>query len=426
MKTIIIGAGFAGISAGITLKKNYIILEKEDRPGGMCRSEKKNGFLFDYTGHLLHLRDPETEKFIRINSGAVLDRIERRSFIYSSGVYTGYPYQANNYGLPPEIMEENITGFMRAKLRKRKNTDNFKDWVLDTFGAGIAKNFMFPYNRKLWKYPLSELTLKWLGRFVPSPDISEVIDGILAKGAANTGYNASFYYPRSGGIETVIKGMFEKVKKNTRTGKEAVSVDLKNKKVKCACGAEYSYDKLISTMPLKKFMRICGSRKLSDDSKKLKAVSVYSLNLGFKEKKGPLRHWVYVPEKEIPFYRMGFPHTFARSNAPAGYSSVFTEVSFRGKIPENAEKKVIKGLMDMGIIGSPEEIAVKLPLVLKDAYVIYNIEREKIVPKTEEFLRKRNVLLAGRWGKWEYSSMEDAVMEGADAAKKLNSIKGAV
>jgi protoporphyrinogen oxidase len=57
-------------------------------------------------------------------------------------------------------------------------------------------------------------------------------------------------------------------------------------------------------------------------------------------------------------------------------------------------------------------------MILKDAYVIYNKEREKVLPILASALEKHGILLAGRWGKWEYSSMEDAIMEGFEAAEK--------
>jgi protoporphyrinogen oxidase len=60
---------------------------------------------------------------------------------------------------------------------------------------------------------------------------------------------------------------------------------------------------------------------------------------------------------------------------------------------------------------------VKHPKILKDAYVIYNNEREKAVPYLTRALEKRGIYLAGRWGKWEYSSMEDAILEGFEAAE---------
>ena len=58
---VVLGAGLAGLSAAFHLQDHLdvVVLEREDRPGGLCRSIIKDGFTFDLTGHLLHLRRPE-------------------------------------------------------------------------------------------------------------------------------------------------------------------------------------------------------------------------------------------------------------------------------------------------------------------------------------------------------------------------------
>ncbi len=419
MKVVIIGAGLAGISAGHRLNKDYFIIEKNLKPGGLCRTDMVDGFTFDYTGHFLHIRSKETEKLIFSNVKVPLKKIARKSFIFSKGVYTGYPYQVNNYGLPYDTVAENITGFIRAKMAGPASQKNFKEWVSTALGEGIAKNFMFPYNLKLFKYPLDKLTVKWLGRFVPNPGISEIMHGIMPKGREDVGYNAHFYYPSKGGIETVVRGLFEKVKKNTLLGSTVNKIDIKRKIVYYDSGHEAPYSSLISTMPLKELLRVVNDRELNGYAKKLEATSVYSLNIGFK-KSGPIgKHWVYVPEKEYPFYRIGFPSEITESNAPKGHSSVFTEVSYRGAAPKNIDNGIIKGLIGMGIIGSKRDITVKHAMILKDAYVIYNEEREWVLPAIKKILEKNNIHTAGRWGNWEYGSMEDAILEGLALGERL-------
>ncbi|WP_376783136.1 hypothetical protein, partial [Atlantibacter hermannii] len=37
-----------------------------------------------------------------------------------------------------------------------KRAANFEQFIYQTWGAGIAKYFAVPYNRKLWKVPLAE------------------------------------------------------------------------------------------------------------------------------------------------------------------------------------------------------------------------------------------------------------------------------
>ncbi|MEI7542285.1 MAG: FAD-dependent oxidoreductase [bacterium] len=419
MKTIIIGAGFAGLSAGHKLKKDFLILEKNERPGGLCRTDIVAGFTFDYTGHFLHLRKPETKKFILANCKVPLKAITRKASIYSNGVYTGYPYQVNSFGLPAKIGSENVAGFLKAKLLNKVSHVNFKQWVLTALGEGIAKNFMFPYNLKLFKFPLDMLSVNWMGRFVPSPDIDEVMKGILPKAQKDMGYNVNFYYPEKGGIESVIKGIYNKIQEKVRLNTTVKKIDLTKKIVFLQGGKQEQYTSLISTLPLKELTQITGDRELITLGNKLKGVSVYSLNLGFKSKIPINKHWVYVPESKYPFYRIGFPSEVMKSSAPEGLSSVFTEVSYNTEVPKGIDAKIIKGLINMGIIKSKNDIVVKHAMILKNAYVIYDNKRDELVSQIRKKLETYGVYTAGRWGNWEYSSMEDAILEGFAIAEQV-------
>src|SRR5206468_9068666 len=55
---VIIGAGLAGLSTAYHLRgRECVVLEKAEGPGGLAGSRRAGAFTFDYTGHLLHLRD---------------------------------------------------------------------------------------------------------------------------------------------------------------------------------------------------------------------------------------------------------------------------------------------------------------------------------------------------------------------------------
>ena len=93
---LIIGAGLAGLSTAYHLgSKDYQIYEKEEEVGGLCRSYEKDGFTFDYTGHLLHLRNDYTSTLLEKLMPPTVTPHKRRASIYAKGVLTPYPFQAN-------------------------------------------------------------------------------------------------------------------------------------------------------------------------------------------------------------------------------------------------------------------------------------------------------------------------------------------
>jgi protoporphyrinogen oxidase len=72
-------------------------------------------------------------------------------------------------------------------------------------------------------------------------------------------------------------------------------------------------------------------------------------------------------------------------------------------------------------VGLLDEAAIRVRrvTVLDPAYVVFDHPRKEAVALLRTFLRKRGVTLAGRWAEWKYSAMEDAVLDGMSAARRL-------
>ena len=47
------------MTCAMNLKNDYLIVEKEDRPGGLCKTFYQDGFVWDYAGHFFHFVTPE-------------------------------------------------------------------------------------------------------------------------------------------------------------------------------------------------------------------------------------------------------------------------------------------------------------------------------------------------------------------------------
>ncbi len=428
-KVVIIGAGLTGLSTAYHLEQrgftDYKLFEKESDVGGLCRSVYQDGFTFDYTGHLLHASDDYFRELLGNIVGLNnFNSIIRRSYIYSHETYTNYPYQVNLFGLPTDVIVECIEGYAQ-RPHAIKKPKNFYEWAHVNFGAGIAKNFFYPYQEKIFAYDIKKISTSWMGRFVPSTSLKQMIEGAIQPPAEQSiGYNANFFYPKHGGIQFWIEQLAHAVSQEIYTDFTVTCVNIKEKYVEFANGHREYYQTLVTTMPLDillKLMKDTPSTHFSKAADKLDCNSVINLNWGFNRPDISNKHWIYFPEEQYPFYRIGFPHNFADGMAPQGCSSLYAEFAHVKKSRRyvhqqlTATKEQIKKLFKI----SAQDIATEAVLTIPHAYVLYTEWREKNLHKLHKRLNEHDIYSVGRYGEWKYSSMQEAVLDGKKVAEQI-------
>ena len=429
-KIVIIGAGLTGISAAYHLEQagydDYELLEQEDSIGGLCRSMQQDGFIFDYTGHLLHLSNPYARSLINsVFPEENFEHIVRRSAIYSHNTYTRYPFQINLHGLPPEVIVDCIESFVnRPQAAAGTPVQSFREWVLTNFGDGLGRHFFFPYQQKIFDIPLDELSASWTGRFVPSTSLGDLLRGALGVTTEEVGYNAAFFYPKAGGIIQWVQALYDQLRKPARTNHKVVAIDGKSKTIRCDNGYETSFDHIISTMPLDLLidrLQEKSNTELYRARPHLRCASVTNLNFGIKRPKVIDSHWVYYPETQFPFYRLGFPTNLTSSMAPAGHSSLSGECSHLYRTDEEIKNLTTKSrdsIFQLFKIDVTEIASTKI-ITIPHAYVIFDAWRDTHLAKTLEQLESDyHINSTGRYGAWKYASMQEALLDGKDAAEK--------
>jgi protoporphyrinogen oxidase len=422
---VILGTGLSGLSAAFHLKeKVYRIFEKEQEVGGLCRSAVDNGFTFDHSGHLLHLNHPYTKKLLEELLPDRLIRHQRRAAIYLKGSYIPFPFQANLWALSQDLRRECLDEFIRASRGKVRKCEDFLGWIYQAFGAGIAKHFMIPYNEKLWKIPLEEISLEWVERFVPCPSLEEVIDGALGVNLKGFGYNQEFLYPLEGGIQILPQTFLARVQ-DVQLGKEVKSIDIEKRVVRFQDGGETTYSTLLSSLPLDELIQCIESclDEIKELGRGLRYVSVVNINLGVDREGVSDYHWVYFPEPSYPFYRVGFSSNLSPHMAPKGASSLSVEISHLPSTPPSLEKardQTLAALVSCGILRREDKILAEKTISIKHAYVIYDRFRSKHLPRIIQFLRANQIYPLGRYGLWEYTTMEEAILQGKEAAETLS------
>jgi len=431
VETLIAGGGLAGLSCARELhraSRSYLLVEKERETGGLCRTIFDKGFTYDYTGHFLHFQNEEMKKWVVALVGKQLKTRKRHAVIYSRGTYSEYPYQENNAGLPSGIVRENVLGYLEAALHRRfsgvepSRAADFKTWCLQAFGPGLSRHFMFPYNEKLWKFPLSQLTTHWMGRFVPSPRVLEVLQGASARRPSASGYNATFLYPDQGGISILPRAIAQGLPSLWR-GVGLKKLDLARHRVVLSSGLEIRFDRLVSSLPLPQLAALTSGMPpaLIRAARELRATSIYNINLGLKGQQPVPYSWVYFPEAEFGFHRAGSVSACVPTVAPKGHASVYVEFSYRGAKPDGPAlgRHALQKLKQLGWLKSENQVVSRVDLDLPGAYVIYDAQRDDTVARLLDYFRKRRVYPVGRYGRWEYGSMESAMKQGIDAAHDI-------
>lgn len=430
---IIVGAGLAGLSTAYHLSGvPYRLYEREQEVGGLCRSYQKDGFTFDYTGHLLHFRQPEIKALVEHLLAGQLQRHARKSFIYSHQTYTEYPFQVNTFGLPPEVVRECLLGFIETLTKPATSSlslqRSFKDWILDNLGEGMAKHFMVPFNEKLWKVPLDELTSDWVSWLVPKPELKDVVNGALGIKDKAFGYNPSFLYPASDGIKVLPESFLPGIH-GVNNGMELMEVNTKRRRAvfrRRADGQvrEEAYESLVSTIPIPELLKRCLDfpQHLKDAAEALRWVSVSNVNLAVAREQVSDKHWLYFPEPAYPFYRVGFPMNFSPALGRPGCSSMYVELSHRPTDQLSDEELITRsrqGLEQAGILKPDDELVVSDVKDLNYAYVYFDQHRARAVPAIVAELERLGIYSIGRYGRWEHTSMEDAIGQGKRLAEQL-------
>jgi protoporphyrinogen oxidase len=432
---VILGGGLTGISAAIHTTRPWLLLEKNARLGGHARTDFKDGYWFDKTGHWLHLRDPHVKQLVADACGAEMVTVERKARIFSHGALTRYPFQANLHGLPPAVISECLTGFVEAWKAWPKPgepeppTANFEDFCLKKFGAGISRHFMIPYNHKLWGVHPREITAAWCSRFVPIPKLADVVGGAVGAAPPEMGYNVGFLYPRQGGIETMTRALIGKMRTDLGTAQTGVSpdvIDVDRKTLEIG-GEVIPWRAIVATLPLPELLRRVRGLppEVERAASQLRCTPVRYFNLATRRPVPVDWHWIYVPEEKYPFYRVGVYSNAIPAMAPAGNGSLYVELSERGPRPSGAalddlRRETALALTAAGALRSPDDVLFADLEELTYAYVVFDESYYPATATCRTWLEGHAIYPRGRYGSWTYNSMEDCILAGREAVATID------
>ena len=141
-------------------------------------------------------------------------------------------------------------------------------------------------------------------------------------------------------------------------------------------------------------------------------------NLGFEKKSDFDEHWIYFPDKEINFYRVGFYDNILNSDRLSMYIEIGYNKNDDNIDIEDQLNKTLENLTKVGIVKDNKLVSYST-ILMDPAYVHIQSETNEQVENWKERRSNDNVYSIGRYGGWTYCSMEDAMIAAKELAESI-------
>lgn len=447
MKLMILGGGLSAITLAYFLQddeqiEEITILEKEDAIGGLCRSIKKDGYTYDIGPHILFSKDKEMLNLM-IDVVPKTNKLRRSNQIIHKGKYVQYPFENDLSKLPPEDLNYAVTAFQNNPYENYE-AQNMLQFFLKTFGEGITNLYLRPYNEKIWKHDPSFMDTQMVER-IPKPTDEEIMRS--AAGETVDGYVHQLYFdfPKTGGIEAVVKGFADRLNHKCRIllnqeiqdiYKDGAAFFVKTK------DTVFQSDRLVSTIPVQELTcryrgevgRANGQGGAGKTAGAEAAVGAYVKDLKYnsiiiafvktKEDLSGSNFAFMIADKQVLFHRIS-KMDFLGERYKTDGATYMVEITFRQGdwidcLPRpELETKILSGLREIGFVEKEEDADFVNITKHQYAYVIYDLNHKSNMDKIRKYYGGEGIYLHGRFGNFEYWNMDRILRESRKMADVL-------
>ena len=148
---------------------------------------------------------------------------------------------------------------------------------------------------------------------------------------------------------------------------------------------------------------------------------VLVFNLGFDSKGNDITNsWIYIPEKEYIFYRLGYYDNIMNADR----MSLYVEIGFPEKKILEKEglylERVMTDLRRIGVVTTQKLVDYET-IVMDPAYTHISKSSIEAVKYYKDLLQQHDIYSIGRYGSWTYCSIEDNILEAKELAQSIGS-----
>ncbi|MFN8636882.1 MAG: FAD-dependent oxidoreductase [Chloroflexota bacterium] len=451
-KAVVLGAGPAGLAAAWKLSEagwNVEVLEAAPFVGGLSRTMREGGYLWDFGPHRFHSANSAILNEIKKITGDMPTRICKTQ-VYFGGKFYTYPLSAGNLfkSLSPVLgaacFFDFLTTWIRNKIKPAEDS-SFEAWVVNRFGRRLYDVYFGPYTAKVWGRDPSKLAASWAAQRVAVVDLWDLILRVVKLRREDNDFHhspfkAEFYYPEQG-VGAIYEQMAETIEasggtisfgsrvKGLRTeGDRVTSVIVERDGQTQEVAADY----VVSTIPVSTLVKSLEPVAPDDvlaAANQIQFRAMVFLFLKLNRESVTEDHWIYFPDPKTIFNRISEMKNFSDEAAPDGMTSLTVEIScdvgdaIWNTPEEELYRKSVQGLVESGLIREDEVVGHFFKRT-SNAYPTYDLKFESNLGRLAYHLASwPNLIVCGRQGLFRYINQDHAIEMGFCAAEEIVSEK---
>lgn len=415
MRVGVLGGGLSGLTCLFELRRRGVdsfLLEAESHPGGLARTAIINGYVYDlHGGHVFNSKYKEVRDWVfALLPKSKWQYSERVAKIKYMNRLISYPFELALYQLPIEDGVDCIVDL--AESRRGKEPDVFDEWLMWAFGKSIAEKYLLPYNRKVWRYNLSKISAHWVQGKMPIPTVREVLYSTLSQETNENKMPHSFYYyPKSGGIQSLIRAVAAPYLDCIETG---VTVRRIEKRHDWLINGKYSATHIISTIPVDNLVSafVNAPDEVCDAAADLKKNPLTTVLCSRTKPAG--FSWLYLPTPEYFCHRIVYQGELSSGCCPSDYSSAIYEATCPASVEEVLEN--IEAEYAFPQMGYNEVLGTHYT---EYAYPIYDLSFERNIGIINSWLGEKGIRRCGRFAEWRYHNMDVCIKHAMEQVEEL-------
>lgn len=442
-KTIVIGAGPAGLSCARELakqSKEVKVYEASENIGGMSRSFDLWGQRVDLGPHRFFSKQKEINSFFTDLIKDDYTLVNRQTRIYYRNKFFDYPIKLGNVikNLPIWVIFQVGWHYILQMIFPIKEPKNFEEWVTNKFGKKLFQIFFKNYTEKLWGIKCSQIDADWAAQRIKTLTLFGAVKAAMFgnKGNKHKTLVDQFAYPKNG-TGTLYERAADNIKENggellLSSPIKRVLLDEGNKKtigVELADGTIEKADNVVSTMPLTLLLKGFNNvpEKVTKAADKLYFRNTILVYLEVDADNLFTDNWLYIHAPNVKHGRItNFRNWCPSLNRDKKTTIICMEywcfeqddiwVGDENNITDLAQEEIYK----INLIPNTVKILNTKVIKIPKCYPVYETGYQENINTVIEFLKPiKGLFPIGRYGAFKYNNQDHSILMGLLAAEKI-------